>query len=54
MFEAFSEGDVEKFVGTVSEDTVCVYHGIQIIPAGTFEKWKVLEPFSLISWKGVR
>lgn len=38
MFEAFSEGDVEKFVGTVSEDTVWIYHGTQIIPAGTFEK----------------
>lgn len=38
MFRAFSEGDVEKFVGTVSEDTVWVYHGTQIIPAGTFEK----------------
>lgn len=24
MLEAFNEGDVEKFVGTVSEDTVWV------------------------------
>lgn len=38
MFEAFSSGDVEKFVATVSEDTVWIYHGTQIIPAGTFEK----------------
>lgn len=45
MFEAFSEGDVEKFVGTVSEDTVCVYHGTQIIPAGTFEKKKGVRTF---------
>lgn len=38
MFEAFSSGDVEKFVATVSEDTVWIYHGTQIIPTGTFEK----------------
>lgn len=38
MFAAFSGGDVEKFVDTVSEDTVWIYHGTQIIPAGTFEK----------------
>lgn len=37
MFEAFSSGDVEKFVATVSNDTVWVYHGTQIIPKGTFE-----------------
>ncbi|WP_271393734.1 nuclear transport factor 2 family protein [Aequorivita sinensis] len=45
MFEAFSEGDVEKFVGTVSEDTVCVYHGTQIFPAGTFEKKEGVRTF---------
>jgi len=38
MFTAFSGGDVEQFVDTVSEDTVWIYHGTQIIPAGTFEK----------------
>lgn len=38
MFEAFSSGDVEAFVSTVSEDTKWIYHGTQIIPAGTFEK----------------
>ena len=38
MFSAFSSGDVEKFVATVSEDTVWIYHGTHIIPAGTFEK----------------
>lgn len=38
MFAAFGSGDVEKFVATVSEDTVWIYHGTQIIPAGTFEK----------------
>ncbi|WP_271423999.1 nuclear transport factor 2 family protein [Aequorivita sinensis] len=45
MFEAFSEGDVEKFVGTVSEDTVWIYHGTQIIPAGTFEKKEGIRTF---------
>lgn len=37
MFAAFSSGDVDKFVATVSNDTVWVYHGTQIIPKGTFE-----------------
>ncbi len=38
MFAAFGAGDVEKFVATVSDDTVWVYHGTQIIPSGVFEK----------------
>lgn len=37
MFAAFSLGDVEKFVETVSNDTVWIYHGTQIIPKGTYE-----------------
>jgi ketosteroid isomerase-like protein len=37
MFAAFSSGDVEKFVATVSDDTLWIYHGTQIIPKGTFE-----------------
>lgn len=37
MFAVFSSGDVEKFVATVSKDTLWVYHGTQIIPKGTFE-----------------
>ena len=45
MFSAFSSGDVEKFVATVSEDTVWIYHGTQIIPAGTFEKKEGVRTF---------
>ncbi|MCP2045297.1 nuclear transport factor 2 family protein [Pontibacter sp. HSC-36F09] len=37
MFTAFSCGEVEEFVGTVSEDTVWIYHGTQIIPKGIYE-----------------
>jgi len=37
MFSAFSKGDVERFVATVSEDTLWIYHGTQIIPKGSFE-----------------
>lgn len=37
MFDAFSKGDVAKFVETVSEDTVWIYHGTQVIPKGTYE-----------------
>lgn len=45
MFAAFSSGDVEKFVATVSDDTEWVYHGTQIIPAGTFEKKEGVRTF---------
>jgi ketosteroid isomerase-like protein len=41
MFAAFSSGDADKFVATVSDDTVWIYHGTQIIPKGQFEKRKV-------------
>ena len=37
MFAAFAGGDADQFVATVSDDTVWIYHGTQIIPAGTFE-----------------
>lgn len=45
MFAAFGGGDVEKFVATVSDDTVWVYHGTQIIPAGTFENKEGVRAF---------
>lgn len=38
MFAAFGSGDIEKLVGTVSDDTVWIYHGTHIIPKGSFEK----------------
>ena len=37
MFTAFSNGDIEGFVETVSPRTVWIYHGTQIIPKGTYE-----------------
>ena len=37
MFAAFGKGDVEKFVQTVSADTVWIYHGTQMIPKGTYD-----------------
>ncbi|MBO3099846.1 nuclear transport factor 2 family protein [Gelidibacter pelagius] len=45
MFSAFSSGDVEKFVATVSDDTVWIYHGTHIIPAGSFEKKEGVRTF---------
>lgn len=49
MFSAFNDGDVEKFVGTVSENTEWIYHGTQIIPKGVFKnKEGVREFFSNI------
>lgn len=45
MFSAFADGDVERFVATVSDDTVWIYHGTQVIPAGTFEKKEGVRAF---------
>lgn len=45
MFSAFSSGDIEKFVATVSDDTVWIYHGTQIIPKGVFEKKEGIREF---------
>lgn len=36
MFAAFVEGDVEAIVETVSEDTLWIYHGTQVIPKNEF------------------
>lgn len=36
MFSAFKRGDIEAFLQTVSEDTVWIYHGTQIIPKGIY------------------
>ena len=51
MFAAFANGDISKLVETVSEDTVWIYHGTQIIPKGAFEKRKAYELFLRIFWK---
>lgn len=45
MFTAFKSGEVDNFVATVSDDTVWIYHGTQIIPAGTFEKKEGVRAF---------
>ncbi|GAB1445078.1 MAG: nuclear transport factor 2 family protein [Cyclobacteriaceae bacterium] len=45
MFSAFGSGDVEKLVATVSDNTEWIYHGTQIIPAGTFEKKEGVRAF---------
>lgn len=36
MFHAFATGAVEKIVETVSDDTIWIYHGTQIIPKGEY------------------
>lgn len=45
MFAAFAKGDVDGFVATVSDDTMWIYHGTQIIPKGTFEKKEGVRAF---------
>ena len=37
MFTAFSNSDIERFLETVSPDTIWIYHGTQVIPKGTYE-----------------
>lgn len=45
MFSAFAGGDIDEFVATVSDDTVWIYHGTQIIPRGIFEKREGVRTF---------
>lgn len=45
MFSAFDSNDIEKIVDTVSDDTVWIYHGTQIIPKGVFEKREGIRDF---------
>ncbi len=45
MFKAFSNGNVDEFVATVSDDTLWIYHGTQIIPKGSFEKKEGVRAF---------
>lgn len=45
MFAAFGSGDVEKIVETVSDNTIWIYHGTQIIPKGVFEKKEGVRAF---------
>ena len=37
MFEAFTLENVDKILETVSEDTIWIYHGTQIIPKGEYK-----------------
>ncbi len=37
MFEAFAAGNVDKILETVSDDTIWIYHGTQVIPKGEFK-----------------
>jgi uncharacterized protein len=36
MFAAFATGNVDAILETVSEDTVWIYHGTQVIPKGEY------------------
>ncbi|MFA5667727.1 MAG: nuclear transport factor 2 family protein [Balneolaceae bacterium] len=45
MFAAFSSGDIDKIVETVSDNTEWIYHGTQIIPKGEFEKKEGVRAF---------
>lgn len=36
MLTAFAAGDVDAILATVSEDTIWIYHGTQVIPKGEY------------------
>ncbi len=36
MLAAFAAGDVDTILETVSEDTIWIYHGTQVIPKGEY------------------
>ncbi len=37
MFDAFAAGNIDAILETVSEDTLWIYHGTQVIPKGEFK-----------------
>jgi ketosteroid isomerase-like protein len=37
MFSAFAAGNVDNILDTVSDDTVWIYHGTQVIPKGEYK-----------------
>lgn len=45
MFSAFRQGNIDALVETVSENTVWIYHGTQLIPKGSFEKKEGVRNF---------
>lgn len=45
MFAAFAEGNIEKILETVSNDSLWIYHGTQVIPKSRFEGKKEVEKF---------
>lgn len=45
MFAAFSSGDIDKIVETVSDNTEWIYHGTQIIPKGAFGNKEGVKAF---------
>jgi len=46
MFNAFKNEDINGFMDTVSEDTLWVYHGTQIIPKGEFQGKEGVRKFA--------
>jgi ketosteroid isomerase-like protein len=36
MFAAFATGDIDAILETVSENSVWIYHGTQVIPKGEY------------------
>ena len=36
MFAAFAKGDIDSILETVTEDTVWIYHGTQVIPKAEY------------------
>lgn len=45
MLAAFSDGNVEAIVETVSEDTLWIYHGTQVISKGEYKGKEGVQKF---------
>ena len=45
MFVAFAEGNLDRILETVSDDSVWIYHGTHIIPKAKFEGKKRVRTF---------
>lgn len=49
MLAAFASGDVDAILETVSDDTLWIYHGTQVIPKGQYNGKEGVRKFLQVS-----
>lgn len=52
MFAAFEAGDIDGVVATVSDDTLWIYHGTQVIPPNEFRNKERVRKFFTSIFRG--